>query len=99
MLGAMKPPRGLLPLAIVLAVATWARVSNVRGVFVRGELLPFDGDSAYHLRRILATVEHFPHVPTWDHYLNWPTGAHCPWAPGFDFLGALFALAAGGRAD
>src|SRR5262245_21883071 len=75
-------------LALLTGLAVWARVSSVRTVFVRGEVLPYDGDSAYHLRRILATLEHFPNVPTWDPFLDWPKGAHCPWAPGFDFLDA-----------
>lgn len=91
--------RTILWLALLGALAVWARVSTHQTVFVQGEVLPFDGDSAYHLRRILATLEHFPDVPARDPYLNWPRGAYCPWAPGFDFLAACWVFLSGAASD
>lgn len=80
----------------VLAVAAWARLSDAGGVLGSGELVPPDGDCAYHHRRIQYAVEHFPALPTVDPDMNWPYGGVCPWADGFDLLGAALARAAGG---
>lgn len=83
-------------LAAALSAAGWARLAEAPRVLGQGELVPMDGDSAYHLRRILWAVERFPALPTVDRFMNWPDGAPCPWADGFDLLGAALARAAGG---
>ncbi|HEY6098409.1 MAG TPA: hypothetical protein VIW03_03200, partial [Anaeromyxobacter sp.] len=85
-----------LGFAAVMGVAAWARLSNVPAALGTGELLPPDGDSAYHLLRILRTAERFPHAPTFDAAMAWPDGGACPWADGFDVGGAAFVLALGG---
>jgi dolichyl-diphosphooligosaccharide--protein glycosyltransferase len=82
--------------AAILTVAAWARISNFQAVLASGEMLPPDGDSAYHVLRILRTAERFPRVPTFDPDMNWPAGGMCPWADGFDAGGAAFVLALGG---
>ena len=83
-------------LLAVLAVAAWARLADVGSVLRSGEVVPLDGDCAYHHRRILYAVEHFPSLPTVDPTMNWPYGGVCPWADGFDLLGAALARTAGG---
>jgi asparagine N-glycosylation enzyme membrane subunit Stt3 len=89
-----------LALVGVLSLAAWARLAAVGDVLGRGEVLPIvDGDSAYHLVRIRHAVEHFPALPTVDPTMNWPYGGTCPWADGFDLLGAALARAVGGRGD
>jgi asparagine N-glycosylation enzyme membrane subunit Stt3 len=82
--------------AAILVVAAWARLSSFPAALASGEMLPPDGDSAYHLLRILRTAERFPHVPVFDPDTNWPAGGMCPWAGGFDVGGAAFVLALGG---
>lgn len=58
--------------------------------------IPFIGpDPYYHARRILLTAQHFPHLPTFDYYLSYPTGAYCIWPPLFDFLCGTIAFAIG----
>ncbi|MCC6556349.1 MAG: hypothetical protein IT372_25600, partial [Polyangiaceae bacterium] len=81
--------------AMILAVALWARLSRVGEVFVGNETIPVEQDCYYHLRRILMTAGDFPHAPIRDPLINWPHGADCGWAPGFDQLGALAVLASG----
>jgi dolichyl-diphosphooligosaccharide--protein glycosyltransferase len=89
-----------LGLASLLALAAWARVANYRLVLGAGELMPqLDGDSFFHLRRILAAVERFPRVPHFDPAMNWPRGAFVPWSDGFDLAGAAWARALGAAAD
>ncbi len=79
-------------------VAVWARISVYPVVLGTGELVPrIDGDSHYHLDRTLDAVAHFPRVRHFDPLMNWPTGAFCPWADGFDLAGAGFALIMAGR--
>jgi dolichyl-diphosphooligosaccharide--protein glycosyltransferase len=85
-------------IALVLAINAWARVSDYSNVFRSGEPIPLDGDSAYHLRRIAHGVAHGFSLPTFDPWLNWPRGAVCPWADGFDLLAVAFVrLLAAGR--
>jgi hypothetical protein len=57
-------------------------------------LIPIDGDSHYHLRRIEGALRGA--IPTFDPLMNWPAGGVAPWADGFDLLGAAFAAIAGG---
>jgi hypothetical protein len=80
-----------LAAASVLALATWTRVARMEEVAGSGIVLPMDGDSAYHFRRIAETAAHWPRVPYFDPWMNWPHGGHTHWAPGFDFLIATFA--------
>jgi dolichyl-diphosphooligosaccharide--protein glycosyltransferase len=82
-------------LATVLIVATLPRLLSVRLLFSRGEVMQWDGDSAYHLKRLLYSIAHFPGVLRFDGDLNWPKGAVCVWPDGFDLLGAAWGLGAG----
>ncbi len=79
--------------AVALAVAAWVRSLNRDGVFVGGDVILWEVDPFYHVRRIWLTVLHFPHVPRFDPYLCFPEGAVCPWPPGFDFALASLVLA------
>lgn len=82
-----------LGFAAVLALAAWVRLSSAAEVLVAGEVVPVDGDSAYHLARMLRTAEDFPRVQRVDPDMAWPDGGRCPWADGFDVLGAAMARA------
>jgi Archaeal glycosylation protein B long peripheral domain len=86
-------------LVAIVGVAVWARLSRAAEVFVGGETIPVEHDCYYHLRRILLTAADFPDVPIRDPHINWPIGADCGWPPGFDQLGALFALVFGGGSE
>ena len=78
----------------VLLLALWTRLARLHEVVHGGEILPIDGDSGFHYRRIFLTLEHFPHVPIFDSWTNWPAGANGHAAPGFDLLLAALALPA-----
>lgn len=84
---------------VVLGIALYLRLCGAERAFLGTELVPVDGDSLYHLRRIRLTAESFPHVPWSDPSIAWPSPAPVPWAPGFDLMGALalrFGKATGG---
>ncbi len=87
------------PQAVTLGAAFlatfWARLPGARLVFAQGELLQWDGDSAYHLKRILYALQHFPGLLRFDPAMNWPAGAPCPWPDGFDLLAAGWGLLLG----
>lgn len=89
----------VLGLLALTALALWARLTVLPEVFVGDHVLTRDPDAHYHLRRIAQTLESFPHVPASDPALNWPEGAPLPWAPGFDWLAAVFAAGLGGSAS
>lgn len=77
----------LYPLAFFLRLRTVDGVFNPFGTFPRAT------DSFYHLRRIRLTAMNFPHVPDFDRYVNFPTGAAIHWPFGFDFIYAAVARA------
>jgi hypothetical protein len=81
----------------VATLATLARTSRAADVLRGGAVFPsnLDGDSAYHLRRTLAASLDFPSVLVVDPLTNWPEGGPCPWAPGFDQLGAALVILSG----
>lgn len=84
----------LYPLSLCLNLRTVFGVFRDEGVF------PLGTDSYYHLRRILAAVEHFPRVPNLETYLSFPEPAVVAWPFGFDVLYAAFVLVCtGGQPD
>lgn len=78
--------------AAVLVAALLARLAGAAQAFVGGELVPLDGDSLYHLRRMRLVADAFPAVPWLDPEIAWPGGGPVPWAAGFDVMGALAIL-------
>lgn len=84
----------LWPLAII------ARIYNLAGVFVNGQVFLCGSDPYLHLRRILATFNNFPHVPDKDLYLNYPSGLFVHWPYLFDiFVTIIISILTFGQAD
>lgn len=73
---------GLLPLAFLF------RLTNFSGVFTPAGIFPQATDSYYHMRRILATLNQFPHVPDADTYVSFPVRGQIFWPYGFDLINA-----------
>ena len=82
--------------AAALLLAAGVRSLNHAGVFTGGDVILWEVDPFYHVRRIWLTVLHYPHVPVFDPYLCFPEGAVCPWPPGFDFTLATLVKALAG---
>lgn len=78
-------------LLLALAVRLW--VFPV--VFSGGNLTILGADSYYHIRRIFATVTHFPSVLSFDSYIDFPYGSIINWAPLYDMFIAAVALLIG----
>jgi len=60
----------------------------------KGILMP-GYDEFYHMRRILYTVQNFPHTLWFDSYLNYPHGWENVWPPLYDQICAAFSLLLG----
>lgn len=75
--------------AALAALAVWLRALYRGLVLTPAGVLPFDGDSFYHFRRIGWTVRNFPDVLSVDPYVNFPHGGEPIWAPTFDFALAV----------
>ena len=75
------------------------RLIPARNSLVDGEILFYSYDSFYHMRRILYTVENFPHTLWFDSYLNHPRGMELTWPPLFDQTIAAASLLFGGSAS
>ena len=71
----------LFALAVAARSLNWALVFPGDG---RVWLEPFDG--AYHVRRALFTLEHFPGLLRFDPYLGFPSGSPVPVPPLYDWL-------------
>ena len=80
---------------LVYAVAVLLRLRNFREVLMGDRVLFGFDDPYYHLRRIYLTMQHFPKVPAFDSYLNFPDGAVITWPPGFDLLVSTVCWIAG----
>ncbi len=80
---------------IVYGIALALRMRNLKQVLVGDRVLIGYDDSYYHLRRVFLTLEHFPKVPAFDFYTNFPEGARILWPPGFDLLVAAISWIAG----
>ena len=81
------------------AVAVWVRALNRALVFSPMGVLPIDGDSFYHFRRIAYTVHNFPAFLGFDPYVNFPRGGEPIWSPTFDFVLAALVRAVLGDGD
>ncbi len=78
-------------LLMALAVRLWV----LPVVFSGGNITILGADSYYHIRRIFATVAHFPSVLSFDSYIDFPYGSKITWAPLYDMFIAAVALIAG----
>lgn len=85
----------LLLMLFVIAIILWFIIPFI----TRDKNLPVftTPDPFYHARRVLVTVNNLPHLPNFDYYISYPSGAYCIWPPLFDFLPALviYILSAG----
>lgn len=79
-----------------LVLGLLLRLVPARNSVVEGDIVFYDYDTFYHLRRILYTVENFPHTLWFDSYLNHPYGLELTWPPLFDQIIAAGALLLGG---
>lgn len=66
-----------------------------REFFVDGELLFFQNDAYYHLRRATLFLHNFPRIPVLDTYMAYPYGAECPWPPVYDMVLAAISWVIG----
>ncbi len=83
----------LAALAFGIRALTWPAVFTDAGIRLVGP------DAHYHLRRILWSVESFPHVLTRDPYVRFPLGGEPIWTPAFDWTIAALARATVGTGD
>jgi len=71
------------------------RTTNAATVFVGDAVVPAENDPYYHLRRIFLILADYPRVPSFDPWIDYPTGAPVVFAPLFDFGIATLAWVAG----
>lgn len=75
------------------------RIAPLKGALVGGDVLFYGSDSFYHMRRVLYTVDHFPHTLWFDSYLDYPKGLELMWPPLFDQLIAGTSLLFGAESQ
>lgn len=74
--------------ALYLRLLNWPVIFNDNGVSFFGH------DPYYHMRRILLAIAHFPFIPQFDYYINYPHGLSCHYGPLFDLMIAAIAILA-----
>ncbi|MFN8600133.1 MAG: STT3 domain-containing protein [Candidatus Binatia bacterium] len=91
--------RGTLGTAVILAATCVAgfllRTTNAATVLLGGRVVLAENDPYYHMRRVLAALAEWPHVPSFDAWIDFPHGAPVVFAPLFDLGIATLALLAG----
>ncbi|MBP7071707.1 MAG: glycosyltransferase family 39 protein [Methanothrix sp.] len=81
-------------LAVVILGLLLRFLAGKNSLTENGILLP-GYDEFYHMRRILYTVQNFPHTLWFDSYLNYPHGWENVWPPLYDQFCAAFSLLLG----
>jgi len=81
-------------LAVVILGIMLRFLGGIGSLTENGIILP-GYDEFYHMRRILYTVQHFPHTLWFDSYLNYPFGWENVWPPLYDQICAAFCLLLG----
>ncbi|OGP81826.1 MAG: hypothetical protein A2Y95_00670 [Deltaproteobacteria bacterium RBG_13_65_10] len=100
--GAVGTMRRALAAAASLAialVALWVRFAPAPSILTPSGVILTESDPFYHARRILLALAHFPRVPQFDAYMNFPEGARIYWPSGFDLAMATLAGLGGGSHD
>ena len=87
------------PVFAVLFLGLLVRMTSLRGAIIDGDIFFYGSDSFYHMRRVLYTVDHFPHTLWFDSYLNYPEGLELMWPPLFDQLIAGTAILFGAESQ
>lgn len=82
-------------LAVILLGAIALRLTTYSKVFTENGILFLEYDAYYHMRRIVAGVENFPEILSFDTYINYPQGAAIGWPPLFDGMIALVVYVLG----
>lgn len=77
-----------LALAALVAASLYLRTAPSGAIPPQDRHLITDPDSAYHVRVAQLIDAHYPRVPAFDSYLNFPAGAQVPWAFLQEFLTA-----------
>lgn len=91
--------RELAGVFAVFLLGLLLRMAPLRGALVGGNVLFYGSDSFYHMRRVLYTVDHFPHTLWFDSYLDYPEGLELMWPPLFDQLIAGTSLLFGAESQ
>jgi len=92
------PRRALATTLVLLALCALGfllRTTNAAVVFVGDAVVPAENDPYYHLRRVLQILGDYPNVPSFDPWIDYPSGAPVVFAPLFDLGIATLARAAG----
>jgi dolichyl-diphosphooligosaccharide--protein glycosyltransferase len=91
--------RGTVGTVLVLAAICVAgfvlRTTNAATVLLGYGVVLAENDPYYHMRRVLMILADWPHVPSFDPWIDFPHGAPVVFAPLFDFGIATLALLAG----
>jgi len=91
--------RELAGVFAVFLLGLLLRIAPLRGALVGGDVLFYGSDSFYHMRRVLYTVDHFPHTLWFDSYIDYPKGFELMWPPLSDQLIAGVALLFGAESQ
>jgi len=87
-----KASTKIISFFLLTIILVTLRIDTLPHIFKEKFINLIDPDSYYHLRRILYTINNFPHILNFDPFLSFPFGEYSPWPPFFDFLSASIAI-------
>lgn len=89
-----KPQESIILLALFL-VAFFVRMITYSSIFVGDNVRFLEFDPFYHMRRVVSFVVNFPHIWSFDTYIDYPYGNSPGWPPLYDWTIALISYIVG----
>ena len=78
-------------LAILFLIAFFVRMLTYSSIFVGNNIRFLEFDPFYHMRRAVSFAVHFPHIWSFDTYIDFPYGNSPGWPPLYDWTIALIS--------
>lgn len=87
--------RTIAAFAGIALTALLLRLTSFSQVFTEHGIRFIEPDAYYHIRRIVHSAQDFPHIISFDSYVNYPYGFTIGWPPLFDWAIAFLAFILG----
>jgi len=83
--------RETIVLSILFLTAFFVRMIGYSSIFVGNDIRFLEFDPFYHMRRVVSFAINFPHIWSFDTYIDYPYGNAPGWPPLYDWIIALIS--------
>jgi dolichyl-diphosphooligosaccharide--protein glycosyltransferase len=89
--GRDRMSREVIVLSILFLIAFFVRMITYSSIFVGNNVRFLEFDPFYHMRRVVSFAVNFPHIWSFDTYIDYPYGNAPGWPPLYDWTIALIS--------